>query len=91
MTKLSEHLKAFLPPSDLRERLFAHWPAEVQVNIVDEGEPIGERENGRRIEGFDCFPIRFPKNAKDKPDWSGDYIGWPLAVGALAIGATGFK
>jgi len=90
MTKFSEHLRGFLPPSDLTGRLFSHWPAETQVNIREDiGEPI-EGTTGREIEGFECFPRRFPKDAGTEPDWSRDYISWPLSVGAEAIGATGF-
>ena len=56
--------------ADLVQHFLEAYPAELQINVrKDLGEPQGR---GRVYNGVTFFPIRYPVNAMDAPDWLDD-------------------
>ena len=74
--------------ADLVQHFLEAYPAQLQINVrKDLGEPQG---SGRIYDGVTFFPIRYPVNAMDAPDWLDDR-GCPFPVECIQeIGTTGF-
>ncbi|MBX3411863.1 MAG: hypothetical protein KF708_04035 [Pirellulales bacterium] len=75
---------------DLIALAIANSPCELQFNTrSDLGEP-GEKQWRVADDGTSFGPYRYPRDAKDQPDWSPLYLPYDPSIYCDAIGTTGF-
>jgi len=85
---------------DLVDWFLSHPPKSIEWHAnprTDRGVAIVEEREGkkpfkfRRYDGIDFWPIRYPRDAKNNPDWDHDpNSSFPFEVCLQEVGTTGF-